>query len=231
VTDRKAARVQIEEMLTGLPLGTVLSVNKIVIKAQAHIRGIISRKQFRHAMTRLSGHLGISESRGSLRPDLDEIAAFVESTQITKDSCKGKNMQALDASASHLQGVEKKEAQDTAKTFPKINAGSGGGGGGGGGGTSVPPNSEQEEAEEESDAQAEEAQRHTSAGYFRFKTAGIEYGVGCLARYLCLDLSQADEQKASAQSLKNSCIATAFVHLRVAGKAQLLKRQLYSHAI
>ena len=215
VARRRAARAQIEEMLRGLPLGTVLAVNRVVIKAQAHIRGVISRKQFRHAMKRQSGNASMSaewNTQGSKRPDQDEIAAFVESTQITQRSCKGHNITVQHGTLSVVaKAGAKKEgtqesstANDSMPTFasPK-----------------VAPYHSPAPTDQEGDEQEMKAQRTTSAGYFQFKTTGIQYGEGSVGRYLSLDLSQSDEHKASTESLENSCIPTAFVHVLVAATA------------
>ena len=42
---RKAARAQVNEMVSNLPIGTAFTLNKVVIKLQARTRGILSRKQ------------------------------------------------------------------------------------------------------------------------------------------------------------------------------------------
>ena len=42
--NRRSAEQEVDRWLQGLPIGTVLTVNKIVIKAQAHIRGVMARK-------------------------------------------------------------------------------------------------------------------------------------------------------------------------------------------
>ena len=55
---RRNAEEEVDLLLQGLPIGAILSVNKIVIKAQAHIRGIMARK----AQKRLS-HFGGSRAR------------------------------------------------------------------------------------------------------------------------------------------------------------------------
>jgi hypothetical protein len=55
---RRNAENEVDLLLQGLPIGAILSVNKIVIKAQAHIRGVVARK----AQKQLS-HFGGSRAR------------------------------------------------------------------------------------------------------------------------------------------------------------------------
>ena len=86
---RRTASLQVDQLLKGLPLATVLMINRLVVKFQAHIRGVLARRnawRLRKRSTRLD-QLGAPSS--AAWPASDEIATFCEATQITEDSCRG----------------------------------------------------------------------------------------------------------------------------------------------
>jgi hypothetical protein len=45
------------------------------------------------------------------------------------------------------------------------------------------------------------------AGYFQFNAIGIEFGSGCVSRYLCLDMGTPDVKKAEDASLQVSALS------------------------
>ena len=87
---RRNAEEEVDRLLQGLPIGTVLTVNRIVIKAQAHIRGVMARKAQTAEWMR----------RRTQWPDEHEVATFVDQTQITQASCKGARIHLSDGKVS-----------------------------------------------------------------------------------------------------------------------------------
>ena len=186
------AREVVEELIRDAPLGTVLLINKMVIKAQARIRGIISRRQLGRQMKRHSGHLGGANwtNPAHLRPDEDEIVTFCDNTQVSAASCQLTSLAFVDGKLTMPDTVaDDHKGRHSSNSLYKTHK--------------VTPSPQEEDAEEKPGFGYKGL--HVGAGYFQFNAIGIEFGIGCVARYLCLETATPDVKTAENGSLEVLC--------------------------
>jgi hypothetical protein len=200
------ARASVEEIMKDVPLGTVLSINKLVIKAQARFRGVISRQVMTRYMKRHTGGLrgtDLTTSSNSL-PDEDEIVTFCHHTQVSAKSCRLASLAFVDGKVRMSDTVagtgSRKESEfrhdrnfTPSKVVPLPSAN-----------TSRP--ARQEEEDQEGPGFGAQG-LGVGAGYFQFNAIGIEFGSGCVSRYLCLDMGPPDVKKAEDASLQVSALS------------------------
>jgi hypothetical protein len=156
-------------------------------------------------MKRQSGNVSLAVlMRNAVRPDEEEICAFVDATHATPASCKGSKIQFVDGKPTiSLQGRKTKTNQIAPSSCPPR----------------LPPQRQAEGQDDEEELERTHGSE-TCAGVFEFQTAGIKYGAGCIGRYLCIDMSgDPDMKHADGMSLKAETIPTAFVHLRISARS------------
>jgi hypothetical protein len=203
------ARASVEEIMKDVPLGTVLSINKLVIKAQARIRGVISRRAMTRYMKRHSGGLRGTDltTSSNSRPDEDEIVTFCDHTQVSANSCRltslaffdGK-VRMTDTVAGTVAGSRKESELRHDRNFQP---------------SKVAPlpssaNTSRRARQEEGDGEGPGFGAQglgVGAGYFQFNAIGIEFGSGCVSRYLCLDMGTPDVKTAEDASLQVSALS------------------------
>jgi len=199
------ARASVEEIMKDVPLGTVLSINKLVIKAQARIRGVISRRAMTRYMKRHSGGLRGTDltTSSNSRPDEDEIVTFCDHTQVSANSCRLTSLAFFDGKVRMSDTVAASRKENELRHDSNFQP------------SKVAPLPSSANASRRARHQEEDGEGPgfgaqglgVGAGYFQFNAIGIEFGSGCVSRYLCLDMGTPDVKTAEEASLQVSALS------------------------